>query len=236
MKQFAALYRTIDETTKTNRKLQAMRDHFRSASPEDAAWALFFLSGERFKRAVPAKALREWAIASSGLSSWLFEESYNWVGDLAETIALTVPSPATITQGTLAEWVEERIEPLRKVPVDRVTEVLQSYWSLLGPDERFVFLKLITGGLRVGVSKRLVVRAVADAFGTANEWVAHRLTGTWQPTREAFESLKEPNNLQQLPSQPYPFCLAHAIEASVPVWVSVASFKLNGSGMVFDRS
>ncbi len=215
MREFAALYRAIDETTKTNRKLEAMRDHFRSAASDDAAWAVFFLSGERFKRAVSFKTLRQWATTASGISDWLFEESYNWVGDLAETISLVVPSPATTTEGTLAEWVKQRIQPLRDLSPEDQLAKLQDDWHAIGPDERFIFLKLITGGLRVGVSKRLVVRAIADAFEVPTDWIAHQLTGTWLPTIEAFDSLKRPGGQVQLPSQPYPFCLAHPCDSEV---------------------
>lgn len=215
MREFAALYRAIDETTKTNRKLGAMRDHFRSAASDDAAWAVFFLSGERFKRAVSFKALRQWATTTSSISDWLFEESYNWVGDLAETISLVVPSSASTTEGTLTEWVQQRIQPLRDLSQEEQISKLQDNWNLLGPAERFIFLKLITGGLRVGVSKRLVVRAIADAFEVQTEWIAHRLTGTWLPTTEAFDALKEPGGHVHLASQPYPFCLAHPCDSDI---------------------
>ncbi|XZE18728.1 ATP-dependent DNA ligase [Pirellulaceae bacterium SH449] len=215
MKAFSALYRAIDETTKTNAKLSAMHSYFRSASHDDAAWAINFLSGERFKRLINTRILREWARHSSGTSEWLFEESYDWVGDLAETISLLVPSEATDTAGGLAHWVKERIEPLRHCPPENVPQELTSLWHELGPQERFLFLKLITGGLRVGVSKRLVVRAIAEAFRLPTELIAHRLTGTWEPTAESFRSLISEEQEQQLPSQPYPFCLANPIDGDV---------------------
>lgn len=215
MKQFADLYRAIDETTKTNRKIQAMREHFQSSSSDDAAWAVFFLSGERFKRVVSYPLLRQWATTTGGISDWLFEESYNWVGDLAETISLVVPSAAQVTEGSLDFWVQHRIQPLRGAAPEELFQRLNDCWNALGPQERFVFLKLITGGLRVGVSKRLVVRAIAEAFNVPTEWVAHRLTGTWLPTAEAFESLKQPSQLAHLPSQPYPFCLAYPCESEI---------------------
>jgi DNA ligase-1 len=101
MKEFSELYRSIDETTKTSAKLAAMQAFFLKASHEDAAWAVFFLSGERLKRLINTRILREWAIRSSGTSEWLFEESYSWVGDLAETIALLVPSQAIGTEDSL---------------------------------------------------------------------------------------------------------------------------------------
>ncbi|MCU0711159.1 MAG: ATP-dependent DNA ligase [Pirellula sp.] len=212
MKEFSSLYKAIDETTKTNSKLAAMQAYFQTACHDDAAWAIFFLSGERFKRLINTRVLREWAMQSSQTSSWLFEESYSWVGDLAETVFLLVPSRATTTEGGLAFWVKERIEPLRTVAPDRVHDELMTCWQSIGPSERFLFLKLVTGGLRVGVSKRLVIRAIANAFQLPTELVAHRLTGTWLPTGESFRALISNQIESQLPSQPYPFCLANPID------------------------
>ena len=215
MRDFATLYRAIDETTKTNAKIAAMRSYFASASPADAAWAIFFLSGERLKRLVNTRLLREWAVRAGGVSEWLFEESYNWVGDLAETMALIVPSSATHTDGGLAFWVQQRIEALRAIPPEKIHEAITVCWDALGPSERFIFLKLITGALRVGVSKRLVTRALADQFRLPTELIAHRLTGVWEPTEAAFERLISGGTESQLPSQPYPFCLAYPWEGDV---------------------
>ncbi|MFN7876719.1 MAG: ATP-dependent DNA ligase [Pirellula sp.] len=212
MKEFSALYRSIDETTKTNSKLAAMRAYFLNASHEDAAWAVYFLSGERVKRLINTRTLREWAVQSSGVSEWLFEESYSWVGDLAETISLLVPSSALNTEGGLDFWVRQKIEPLKSVPLDRIHHELSCYWQSIGPSERFLFLKLVTGGLRVGVSKRLVTRAIADAFQLPTELVVHRLTGDWLPTADSFRMLISKQAEKKLPSQPYPFCLANAID------------------------
>jgi DNA ligase-1 len=212
MKEFSALYRAIDETTKTNSKLAAMQAFFLKASHDDAAWAVYFLSGERVKRLVNTRVLREWAVRSSGIAEWLFEESYSWVGDLAETISLVVPSLALNTEGSLDFWVRQKIEPLKSVPLDRIQDELTLCWQSLGPSERFLFLKLVTGGLRIGVSKRLVTRAIAEAFQLPTELIAHRLTGDWLPTADSFRMLISDQAEKQLPSQPYPFCLANAID------------------------
>ncbi|AKF03699.1 ATP-dependent DNA ligase [Sandaracinus amylolyticus] len=90
MHAFARLYERLDGTTSTQAKVDAMRDYFRDAPPEDAAWALFFLTGRRFKRLVPVRAMAGWAMEVTGVPGWLFEECYGAVGDLAEIIALLV--------------------------------------------------------------------------------------------------------------------------------------------------
>ncbi len=91
MKAFADLYATLDETTKTNEKIAAMAGYFRSAPPEDTAWAVHFLIGRRPKRLIPTRDLVAWAIEEANIPDWLFGECYQAVGDLAETIALLLP-------------------------------------------------------------------------------------------------------------------------------------------------
>lgn len=107
MKDFAQLYAELDATTSSNAKLAAMQDYFAQAAPEDAAWAVYFLSGGRPRQLVPVRVLRELAVAYSGLSAWLFEESYQAVGDLAETISLVLPESPYRSSDGLAVWIEE---------------------------------------------------------------------------------------------------------------------------------
>ncbi|MCA1597524.1 MAG: ATP-dependent DNA ligase, partial [Chloroflexi bacterium] len=91
MKAFAALYTALDETTRTGTKVAAMATYFAQADPADAAWALFFLSGRRIRRLLAGRKLHTWALEEAGVPDWLFAESYDAVGDLAETIALLLP-------------------------------------------------------------------------------------------------------------------------------------------------
>jgi hypothetical protein len=88
MKRFADLYMRLDATTGSNAKLEAMQAFFRDADPADAAWAVYFLAGGRPRQLVATKTLRRLALEASGYPEWLLEESYQAVGDLAETVAL----------------------------------------------------------------------------------------------------------------------------------------------------
>ena len=94
MKDFAALFARIDESTKTNVKLAALADYLGRATPQDRLWTIALFTGRRPKRAVTATRLRQWAAEVAGLPEWLFEDSYHVVGDLAETISLVRPRPA----------------------------------------------------------------------------------------------------------------------------------------------
>ena len=93
MKAFADLYTLLDETTKTTAKVRALKNYFTQVPAEDAAWAVYFLIGRKPRQVVPSGKLRAWAAEEAGVSAWLFQESYDAVGDVAETIALLLPPP-----------------------------------------------------------------------------------------------------------------------------------------------
>src|SRR5215213_1606925 len=97
MKAFAALYTALDETNKTNEKVDALTRYFASADPADAAWALYFLIGRRPRAAVTSTKLHLWAIEAAGIPEWLFGECYDAVGDFAETVALLLPEAEELT-------------------------------------------------------------------------------------------------------------------------------------------
>lgn len=212
MKAFAKLYQELDETTKTNRKIDAMRRYFENCSPEDGAWAVYFLSGRRLKRLIPSGRLREFCASISDIPDWLFEDSYGAVGDLAETIALLLPPNDNESTEPLHLWVTLRIQPLAKMDDDEKREALEYAWTELAAKERFVFNKLVTGGFRVGVSQGLVVRALAQASGIDKAVISHRLMGNWEATGEFFESLIAEDDGETVRSRPYPFSLAHPLQ------------------------
>src|SRR6478735_10426323 len=113
MKAFADLYAELDSTTKTNEKIDALKRYFLATDPADIAWAVHFLIGRRPKRLIETRKLVEWAIEEAGIPEWLFGESYQAVGDLAETIALLLPPASTTSAQPLRYWVEERLLPMR---------------------------------------------------------------------------------------------------------------------------
>jgi DNA ligase-1 len=213
MRRFALLYSAIDETTATNEKIAALVDYFGSAPPADAAWAVHFLTGRRPKRLVGSRKLAAWAAEEAGIPEWLFEESYHAVGDLAETITLVLPDDGSSSELSLAHWVEQRLLRLRGEDDDVQREVLVGAWRELDRRERFVWNKLITGSFRVGASQRLVIRALAEVSRVEEGVIAHRLMGAWDPTPEFFQRLIAPDTRDAEVSRPYPFFLAHPLEA-----------------------
>ena len=220
MKAFADLYARLDVTTSSNAKLAALQDYFRVASHADAAWAVFFLAGGRPRQLVPTKLLRELAIQASGLSEWLFEESYQAVGDLAETISLLLPQSERRSTDGLATWVEDKLLPLRGVPPDDLISRLLPLLNQLDRRSQLVCIKLITGSFRVGVSRLLVTRALSALLDIDAKRIAQRLVGytdlSARPTAEHFLRLIAVNadgsEDERDPGQPYPFFLAHPLQ------------------------
>jgi DNA ligase-1 len=221
MRLFAQLYAELDARTATLDKVAALRRYLAAAPPADAAWAVYFLAGGKPRQSVPGALLRATACTLAGIPDWLFEESYQAVGDLAETISLVLPPPAS-REGEdvgLAEWVETRLLPLRGQPPQAQAQCLAQWWGTLETAERFLLCKLIGGSFRVGVSKLLVQRALAEHAGLDPKLMAQRMIGytdARQPPGVArFLALLAPDDAATAPGdsgQPYPFFLAHALE------------------------
>ena len=218
MRRFAQLYEALDRTTSTNEKVAALVAYFSSAPPEDAAWAVWFLTGRRLKRFLPSRLLAGWAMAEAGIPDWLFEESYSSVGDLAETISLVLDGrgeQAPAPELPLSRWMSERLLPVRALPEEEQRREVTGWWRGLPRWETFVLNKLLTGELRVGVSQTLVERALAQIAGVPQPTIAHRLMGTWEPTASFYEGLFSPGAEEEDGSRPYPFYLASPLEQPV---------------------
>ncbi|HEV2852706.1 MAG TPA: ATP-dependent DNA ligase [Thermoanaerobaculia bacterium] len=217
MRRFARLYEELDRTTSTNEKVAALVSYFSSAPPEDAAWAVWFLTGRRLKRFLPGRLLAGWALEEARIPDWLFEDSYSSVGDLAETISLVLDGRGeAVPEGEippLARWMEERLLPLRALAPEEQRQRVTGWWRGLPRWETFVLNKLLTGELRVGVSQTLVERALAQVAGVPQPTLAHRLMGTWEPTAAFYEGLLTPGGEEEEDgSRPYPFYLASPLD------------------------
>ncbi|AYQ87615.1 MULTISPECIES: ATP-dependent DNA ligase [Burkholderia] len=228
MKRFAALYAALDATTSTQVKLEALVAYFSAAEPEDAAWASYFLAGGKPRQSVPTRLLAQCARDRAGLPDWLFEESYQAVGDLAETIAHVLPPATRASSLGLAQWIETRVLTLRGSEPEVLRERLVGYWDELDWSERFLLTKLIGGGFRVGVSRQLVVRALAAVAGVDHKRIAQRMVG-WTDSRQAPDAARYLRLIAAEPQGdavaaatathesdlglPYPFFLAHPLQA-----------------------
>jgi DNA ligase 1 len=253
LKRFAALYKQLDASTSTTAKVAAMATYFAAVPTHDAAWAAYVLSGGKVKQAVPTAVMREMACHIAGLTPWLFEESYAVTGDLAEAIAYVLPAPTQRDDASLALWMTERIAPMRELTREAQAAAVTQSWVMLDVDERFLFVKLVGGGFRVGVSKLLVQRALAQAFKLDAKVIAQRMMGYTDakrpPTVARFEAMVAPlssmanvtdpghgvtpgsqgaahpdNPSAHDQGLPYPFFLAHPLSGSVDALGDSASW------------
>jgi len=215
MRAFASLYEELDTTRSTNLKVLAMARYFREATPADAAWATYILSGRRLKRFIGPALLKRWLIEEVALPEWLVTESYSSVGDLAETIALLTEGSAHTDSNDdtlLADWIEEHLLPLRDADEAVQRQTIVGWWRELPYRQCFLLNKLLTGELRVGVSQLLVTRALADVTGIERTELAGRLVGDWQPSARFWQALHAEESPRTDPAVPYPFFLASALE------------------------
>jgi DNA ligase-1 len=212
MNDFCELYRQLDSTTRTNAKVAALKSWFATAPASDAAWAIYFLVGRRIKRLISTRLLRDWAIQQAGIAAWLFDECYGRVGDLAETIALILPEGQGHLPVCLQEVIEDHLLPLRDLPLADQKQTVLKLWNAFDCQQRFVLGKLMTGGFRVGVSRRLVIRALSEMSGIEATTIAHRLMGDWQPDADFYTDLLNPDQTEATVSRPYPFFLANPLK------------------------
>ncbi len=223
MRRFAQLYQALDASTATQAKVAALCAYFQAAPAADAAWAVYFLAGGKPRQVVPTALLRELACRQAGIDAWLFEACYQAVGDLAETIAHVLPPGGAGDDAGLATWLETRLLPLRGLAPAEQAERVAAAWAGLDSAGRFLLVKLIGGGFRVGVSKLLVQRALAAVAGLDAQVMAQRLVG-WTDARSTPSAARYAALLAPVQAtadghvdrggQPYPFFLAHALQAA----------------------
>lgn len=220
MRLFSELVVLLGTSTKTNDKLDALTRFFTAAADKDKVWVIALFSGRKPKRTVNATQLATWSLEMTKIPSWLFEESYHTVGDLAETIALLLPDPEDPAwtkhgiahgDGSLAGYLARLIE-IGGEPDSIKKDFILQCWSHMNKDERFVFNKLITGGFRIGVSQKMIVNALAKTTATSASIIAHRISGNWDPSTVSFDSLLSESGAGSDISRPYPFYLAYALE------------------------
>jgi DNA ligase-1 len=223
VKAFAALYRRLDSGTSTRAKQAAMVEFFAAAKADptqwaSAAWTVYFLSGGKPRQTAPSRLLWRLAVEGSGYPEWLCAECYGAVGDVAEMLSLLLPESMGGEEVSLDVWMRERLLPLPSLAEEERYARLKQWVGELATDERLAFFKLITGELRVGVSRLQVVKALAEVAGVDEGRMAQRLIGYSQarriPTATDFEALigevshAEADALDA--GKPYPFYLAQS--------------------------
>jgi DNA ligase-1 len=217
MRAFARLLDRLSLTQGRNAKLTLVRDFLRETPDPDRGWALAALTGQlTFSAAKPA-AIRK--AVEARMDPVLFGWSYDFVGDLAETVALVWPAePGANREPELSEVVEA----LRTAARSEVQGLIEGWLDALDADGRWALLKLLTGGLRVGLSARLAKQACADMATVHGGSVdVAEIEEVWHVLRPPYEDLfawLEGRSERPSPDAPgrfRPVMLAQAIDEPV---------------------
>ena len=214
MKAFVQLFIQIDSTAKTNEKVSALEAYFNQASDEDKLWTIAIFSGRNPKRIVKTTQLKIWAAETAGIPYWLFEECYHIVGDLSETISSVLPDYAGGNTQPLSEWIKQ-MQGYEQAEEEIKKQWILQAWQQFTKEERFVFNKITSGAFRMGVSTKLMVKALSRHANLHENKIAHRLMGNWNPYTITYQGLLFNEDGSGELSKPYPFYLAYAVEGEV---------------------
>ncbi|MEM7498923.1 MAG: cisplatin damage response ATP-dependent DNA ligase [Pseudomonadota bacterium] len=214
MRPFASLLESLLFTPSRNAKLRLMQRYFAETPDPDRGWALAALSDGVDLPAISASRIR--GLVEERVDPVLFALSYDYVGDLAETVALIWPAPggAPPTEG-LGETprLGEVVERLRAASRTEIGGVFAALLDRMGPSERLALIKLVTGGMRVGVSSRLARTALAQWSGRPLDRIEELWFGVEQPYTELFAWLDGgPEPTVDLSLAFRPMMLAHPVE------------------------
>ncbi|MBK1698082.1 cisplatin damage response ATP-dependent DNA ligase [Rhodovibrio salinarum] len=222
MERFAELLDRLVFTASRNAKLRLMGDYFRTTPDPDRGHALAALTGALdFKEAKPGQIR---GLVQARVDPVLFEWSYDYVGDLAETTALIWPAqPGANRKPEITEVVARLAETKRA----QVPDLIARWLDALEPTERWALLKLITGGLRVGVSERLAKTALSEAFQTELQEIEEVWHGLQPPYEELFAWLEARQGRPEIDTRAAfrPMMLATPLEDQEVDQLEVANYR-----------
>ena len=232
MNAFATLIDELDQSTGTNRKIDLIAGHLQRQKAHDAAWTVLLLMGERRKRLITGRRLRDILQQASAMPDWLFDDCQSHVGDSAETLSLLWPQLRNDIRDRIHNpvvtkwvnqlsssppmhwWMEDLLPAVAKMEPEEQSNAVLAIWESLPSERLFLFNKLLTGGFRIGVARGLVVKAIARGFNLEEALVLERLMTPGTASEQWFQSLtaiagEERANRGPVP---YPFFLASPLK------------------------
>ena len=214
MKAFAALLDSLAYTSSRNGKIRLLIDYFSSETDPRRGYGLAALTGTLAFREAKAGQVR--ALVENRVDPQLFRWSYDHVGDLAETVALIWPdrTGANPAGAKRVPAIDEVVSGLTGAGRGRVPALLEGWLDSLDATQRWALLKLITGGLRVGVSARLAKTALAQFGGQEVDEIEEVWHGLDPPFESLFAWLEGRAERPEvdLSRALRPFMLAHPLE------------------------
>lgn len=184
MKRFAELLELLALTPSRTRKMEALKRYFSEVPDPDRGIALAVLTGEMDIRNVKPALLKEIVLAE--VDETLFALSYDYVGDLGETIALIWPHHGRADLPGLAELVDQ----LNQTAKSDLPRLIADLLTRAAIHERWALVKLATGALRIGVSARLAKTALADMSGIELQAIEEVWHGLKVPYTDLFAWLE----------------------------------------------
>lgn len=226
MQRFAQLYETIQSTRSTRTKVAAMVEYFAEVPEADAAVAVFLLSGRRIKGMIKHAQLKDVVMQRTGLPDWLISASRQHVGDFAETVQLLTEgvSEQEVVAKPLHWYYEELSTWGSLMDIERTHQANKWLGELSGVPLMLV-IKMLRGGLRVGVSERLVQQALAEWTRQPIEAIGQLMLGNWEPSVAFIQRLKRAGEFEA-EMGPRPFCLAAPLEKTVETLGEVSDFQI----------
>ena len=212
---FVGLFSALDTSHSTHAKRDALVEFIQTADPLESALGVEALTGRIKKNRLRPSFLRKTGMLGFNEQAWLFEECYATVGDLSETLAILFASPEKkphFCKPVLAHWAAQHAA-LSTIDAEEIPSRILSHLLQLSKDEAFLFLKLSTGGFRVGVSKGLVHEAIARATHIDRAVIEERMMGVFNAEPDWLEKLKTPATEEELDARPVPFLLAQTLSA-----------------------
>ena len=182
MKAFAALLDTLVYTRSRNDKLVLIADYMKAAPDPDRGWALAALTGGLSFAAVKSAVIR--GVAASRVDPVLLSLSRDYVGDSAETVALIWPRQSGDVPSEVS--LSEVVDTLAGLTRAHAPATIEAYLDRFDAAERYAFLKLATGALRVGISARLAKTGFAQAFAVSVDEVEELWHAMLPPYTELF--------------------------------------------------
>lgn len=219
MQLFAEMFNRVDQTTGTNEKVVALVSYFSQAPVEDKVWATLLLRGRVRRTPLTALRVSQSFLRQSQMPTWLLEECRAHVGDTGETLALLMqagmlklnPQPK---ERRLHEWMTEELKGLRTLGDEDLDRRLLEIWNSTPPSQWFLINKLLTGAFRVGVSEKLVLKALAKVSGDSealwHQWLMGKSDSDFEELVLTFQG--QPPSRENM--QAVPFCLAPPLETS----------------------
>jgi DNA ligase 1 len=211
MNRFAELLDRLAYEPARNSKLRLITEYFRSTGDPDRGWALAALTGAlSFQHAKPG-IIR--TLISERADPVLFDLSYDYVGDLSETVALMWPVPAEAVRANQELRLSDVIETLSTLGKAQLPGQIARWLDQLDETGRWALLKLLTGGLRVGVSARLAKTAAAALGNRDPQEIELIWPGLKPPYRDLFAWLegRADKPVHRDPAPFRPAMLAHAL-------------------------